>query len=176
MYGEPVSFRRPWIEYYGLSPGKFDTAVQCKDVGNCYTCPRYDYYIGTLVLKVSQILFTCPFGLGYRRVSVLFSSQDPLYLTNILMRLLVTHYAQIMDLYISCKNNIGNIIKPIFQTGISCISVVKLTSKYPLFYPTDMKPLEAYFIKLMTVIVATMPSGHELQRYGCISKLSGHAC
>ncbi len=51
------------------------------------------------------------------------------------------------------------------QTGISCISVLKLTLKQPLLFPTDMKPfekpLEAYVLRLMTVIVATMPSEWE---------------
>ncbi len=47
----------------------------------------------------------------------------------------------------------------IFLTVIGCISVAKLTLKHPLRYPTDMKPLEAYFIRLLTVIVATMLSG-----------------
>ncbi len=64
-------------------------------------------------------------------------------------------------LYISWKNNIGKALN--YQTDLSdwyqlCISY-KLTLKHPLLYPTDMKPLEAYFIRLLTVIVATMLSG-----------------
>ncbi len=39
-----------------MCPGKHDPVVQCKDVGNYSTCPKYNYFIGTLALKVSQIL------------------------------------------------------------------------------------------------------------------------
>ncbi len=71
------------------------------------------------------------------------------------------HLSDCYRLYISCKTIYEKpwIIKPIFLTGISCISVAKLKLKHPLLYPTDMKPLEAYLLQLMTVIVATMPSG-----------------
>ncbi len=44
------------------------------------------------------------------------------------------------------------------QTRVLYSELGEITG-YPLLYPTDMKPLEAYFIRLMTVIVATMPSG-----------------
>ena len=49
----------------------------------------------------------------------------------------------------------------IYLTGIRCISVAKITMKQPSLFPTDMKPSEAYFIRLLTVIVATMPNGYE---------------
>ena len=41
------------------------------------------------------------------------------------------------------------------KIGIQTPPLVALTLKHPLPYPTDMKPLEAYFIGLMMVIIAT---------------------
>ncbi len=48
--------------------------------------------------------------------------------------------------------------------GISCISVAKLTLKHPLLYPTDMKPLEAYFFMtgISCISVAKLTLKHPL--------------
>ncbi len=62
------------------------------------------------------------------------------------------HLSDCYRLYISCKNNIGKALNyqtdlsDWYQLNISCkikVLVNTLTLKYPLLYPTDMKPLEA---------------------------------
>ena len=56
-----------WIAYEVSYPGKLHMSVLCKDVGSYSTCERYRFPMGTLVWKVSQILYC--YSSGYQIVS-----------------------------------------------------------------------------------------------------------
>ena len=55
-HGVSVPSRRVWISYDAFYPGKLYTAVQYKDVDSYSISLIKSYFIGTLALKVSQIL------------------------------------------------------------------------------------------------------------------------
>ena len=47
-----------WIAYEVPYLGKAHMSVLCKDVGSYSTCQKYRFPMGTLVWKVSQILYS----------------------------------------------------------------------------------------------------------------------
>ncbi len=64
------------------------------------------------------------------------------------------HLSDCYRLYISCKTikEKPRIIKLIFQTGISCISVAKITLKQPSRYPT----IRSIFISSLAVVIVSL--------------------
>ncbi len=71
------------------------------------------------------------------------------------------HLPDCYRLYISCKNNIRKALN--YQTDLSDWYQLYISCKINIetpITPTNMKPLEAYFLQLTTVIVATMPCGN----------------
>ncbi len=55
---ESGSSGRLWIAYEVFNPGKTYATVKCKSVGNNPTYLGYTSAMGTLVWKVSQILYS----------------------------------------------------------------------------------------------------------------------